>query len=81
MSTGAGELMATCKSCEADITWAETKAGKMMPLDAKPTSSGTFVLVKGKTHMATDEDRRLHRELFTSHFSTCPGAGAHRRQR
>lgn len=71
--------MSRCKTCEADITWASTRSGKSMPLDAEPTERGNMALVAGKTWVATDEDRRLHRPLYTSHFATCPNAAAHRR--
>lgn len=71
--------MASCRSCEAPITWAETASGKSMPLDEVPTPKGNMVLIAGKTRGATDEDRRLHRPLYTSHFATCPDAGTFRR--
>jgi hypothetical protein len=73
--------MATCKSCDAEILWAETRSGKSMPLDAAPTAAGNMVLVNGKTWTATDDDRRLHRELRTSHFATCVNAPLHRKLR
>lgn len=67
-------MMAKCKSCEALIIWASTRSGKSMPLDEQPTPKGTMVLVKGQTWVATDEDRRLHRPLYMSHWATCPDA-------
>lgn len=71
--------MSRCRSCEAPITWAETESGKAMPLDAKPTRDGNMVLVRGKTRFANEEDRRLARPLYMSHFATCPDASAHRK--
>lgn len=72
--------MSTCRSCDAEITWATTEAGKAMPLDATPSETGTHVLVDGLTRRATDEDRRLHRPLYVSHFATCQHAAYWRRR-
>lgn len=67
--------MSACKSCGASIMWAKSLlTGRPSPFDAQPTPSGGFVIVKGASRFATDEDRRLHRDLFTSHFATCPQA-------
>lgn len=38
--------------------------------DKPPTALYSFV--NGKARYATDEDRRLHRPLYASHFDTCP---------
>lgn len=73
--------MASCRSCEALIEWAEMPSGKRMPLDQAPTTDGTFVFINGKARAATDEDRRLNRPLYKSHFSTCPNADQHRRSK
>lgn len=72
--------MAICKSCEKTITWAETPAGKPMPLDAEPSPRGTMALVGGKCWHATEEDRRLLRPLFVPHWATCPDAPSFRRR-
>jgi len=71
--------MAKCRTCEAPVIWAETRSGKPMPLDEKPSGNGNMAYVNGKAWVATDEDRRLRRPLHTSHFATCPDAGQHRR--
>lgn len=68
-----------CRSCEAEILWVTTRTGKSMPLDVEPSPKGNMVLVAGKTWVATDEDRRLKRPTFTSHFATCPEADQWRR--
>jgi len=79
--------MAKCKSCDAEITWAEHHiSGRPMPLGAvQPTASlannlrGVFAVVKGVARPATEDDVRLHRDLFRSHFATCPQAKEWRR--
>jgi hypothetical protein len=72
--------MAACRSCEAPVIWAETTTGKKMPLDARPTAKGNLVFLAGVARGATDEDRRLKRPLYTSHFATCPDAATFRRR-
>lgn len=67
--------MANCRSCGADIEWAEwEKSGKATPLDLAPDPKGKLVLVNGKIRYATLEDDRLKRERRVSHFSSCPDA-------
>jgi hypothetical protein len=66
-----------CRTCGAAIRWAPSaRTGKPMPLDAQPTSAGTFVIT-ATGHAAyspgTPEPR------YRSHFSTCPDANKHRR--
>lgn len=73
--------MATCRSCEAPITWAVTEGGKRMPLDDVPSERGNIVYVNGVTRAANAVDRDLKRPLYTSHFATCPNAKQHRRPR
>ncbi len=67
--------MASCRSCNAPIEWAEFEAsGKPCPLDAEPVANGNLVLLKGKVRKYTDEDARLGRERRASHFATCKDA-------
>lgn len=57
-------MSAKCKSCQAEILWATTRKGKLMPLDALPVggataaSPGVFVLgkfdMKGAGRRSTD---------------------------
>lgn len=76
---------ASCSSCSAPITWAQTENGKPMPVDAVPVPNGNIelqlpndprdppvahVLRKGETRPAP---------LYVSHFSTCPDAAEHRK--
>lgn len=65
--------MASCRSCNADIEWAEWEAsGKAIPLDRAPDPKGNLVLVAGKVRMYKEEDAKLARERRVSHFATCP---------
>jgi hypothetical protein len=74
--------MASCRSCGAEIRWALTERGKHMPIDPAPVSDGNLVLVfingDWEVRHATADDRKLKRELYKSHFSTCPDAAQHR---
>lgn len=56
---------ARCRSCEAVIFWKKTKNGKPIPCDPAPDGTEPVGDVFNSTHM-------------TSHFATCPNAGAHR---
>jgi hypothetical protein len=64
--------MATCKSCEASILWAETENGKKVPLDSKPEKR--YIL------KAEDAAVVVLRSTYVSHFVTCPDADSHRRK-
>lgn len=68
-------MAAKCKSCGADIIWAETDKGKKVPLNAKPEKR--FV---SHTLFASDGSMTvgLH-DTYLSHFATCPNAAEHRK--
>lgn len=64
--------MATkCKSCGADIIWAETTNNKRVPLDSKPE--------KRFIYTSDHEDVYLV-DTYQSHFATCPNAAQHRKR-
>jgi hypothetical protein len=86
--------MASCKSCDATITWAKTERGKSMPLIPHP--DGDWVVVRpglgipplAVRYASPPADGALQRKsaaefaagrLYRSHFSGCPGAAAHRK--
>lgn len=74
--------MAICNSCNAPITWATSaKTGRPMPIDLSPVADGNLVVIKGVASPATDEDRKLHRDTFKSHFATCPDAPTWRKSK
>lgn len=74
--------MARCRSCDAEIIWAATPAGKSMPLDATPTPAGNVEL-SGESGrpvaivlagLFLADARSAGRELFMPHHATCPQA-------
>ena len=71
-------MSSACNSCGAPVRWCLIKkTGRKMPINTIPTPDARpgFVLrVGGEAELATDEDRRLLREIYTSHFATCPQA-------
>lgn len=82
-----------CKSCSAEVLWAASAAGELMPVNAKPTTAGNVVLtiqpggtkpdrlvagVLNRGQAAGARDRGVR--LHTSHFVDCPNAGRHRRR-
>lgn len=78
--------MSACRSCGAPVLWARTRAGKAMPLDAAPTADGNVALLgtngcevlAGQSLAAA---RAEHRELYLTHYATCPQADAWRKGR
>lgn len=77
-------------SCGARIVFAVTEHGKRMPVDELPAADGNVELeeraggvllarVLGKSAAAAARD--AGRELYTSHFATCPDAVAYRQRK
>jgi hypothetical protein len=67
--------MANCRSCNADIEWAEwADSGKAVPLDVGTSTNGNLVVIGGKVRHYKPEDAKLARDRRVSHFSTCPDA-------
>ena len=78
--------MTTCRSCQAEITWALTPNNRWMPIDAEPHPEGNVELHDGEPRLAVVlsgtslaaarlEGRPLHR----SHMATCPARVEHRK--
>jgi hypothetical protein len=55
-----------CRSCQEQIIWFKTAAGKNMPVDADTVEP---------------DDDELDLDRHTSHFATCPNANQHRKPR
>ena len=85
--------MAKCKSCNANIIWFKTKAGKSMPCNPgqvkywqKHNGSKRIVTPEGDVIACELEPPCTAGELpetgtgYVSHFATCPDAGSHRRK-
>ncbi len=62
--------MARCKTCNAEIVWMKTSAGKNIPVDADSVERDDT----GRYPSEFDPD------TMTTHFETCPQAGQHRRR-
>ena len=60
------ENYAKCRSCEAEIIWAKTKAGKAIPLDRSP------VMIRWVREGTTDVV--VQKTTYQTHFVTCPNA-------
>jgi len=81
-----------CRSCGADVLWAEWASGKKMPVDAEPDmrpppKGGGLVLLRrdpaGADKLIVEKWREEHgpkRNRYTSHFATCPNAGDWRKE-
>jgi hypothetical protein len=78
-----------CRSCKARIVFAWTATGARMPLNAEPSSDGTFFVfwppdvarIECEHHLAVTERatkaRRASRPRRLPHFATCPNAAIH----
>ena len=75
--------MSRCRSCGAEVRWAHTTFGKLMPLDAEPDPNGNVELVgKGQqqlaiVHAQPTMDGGLR---YMPHHATCPDAEQWRRR-
>jgi hypothetical protein len=79
-----------CRSCGAAILWAETPAGRRMPLDEKPTTAGNILLglrherppiALYQTEQQLEPLRAEGELLYVSHFATCKDAKRWRKKR
>lgn len=78
--------MANCRSCAAEIEWAVTTSGKIMPVNALPDENGNLLARResdGSLHVRArppdDSGRWVDEKPAMSHFATCPDATRHRR--
>ncbi len=77
---------ARCRSCGAEISWATSPTGTLMPLDGQPTTDGNLAVhrdTRGDLHarpLKAGEEPLEHERRGMSHFATCPNAAAHRRR-
>lgn len=85
--------MGQCLSCGAEITFAETEAGKQMPLERD--ANGDHVIVGPRTVgrgsralriQDNENDPSVRQEVtnnrrFKSHFASCPQAPAWRKDK
>lgn len=69
--------MARCRSCGAEIVWAETSGGRYMPLDPEPRQDGNMIIENGRAIAAGPLDQG---ERFVAHFVSCPDAAAWRKK-
>lgn len=78
--------MSLCRSCDAEILWATTAAGKAMPLDAVPNPNGNVEAVcdaHGRwSVVAVYKGPDLFGAVrYMPHHATCPNADEHRTRR
>lgn len=66
--------LGNCRSCSARVLWVSTPDGKRMPLDADPVRRIVIDAAQGETMVG-----RV-RNVYTSHFETCPHADRWRGQ-
>lgn len=80
----------TCRSCGASILWVRWRAsGKRMPIDVVPDPiRGTVAVTHRKAANELEccklselppEERTTVRNMYVSHFASCPNANEHRK--
>lgn len=65
--------MARCKSCKAEVLYAETANARRMPLNATPVDDGEWVIIGGRCRRfvpGEDDGRKRYRP----HWADCPDA-------
>lgn len=78
--------MTKCRSCEAEILWVKTQAGKNMPCD--PTELGhdemengdVLVTLDGYVRKVDKSQSLPNVKGYVSHFSTCKDADSWRKK-
>ena len=84
--------MSTCRSCGAEVLWAQSERGRAIPLDPEPSSRGTLVLEFGAERAPFDgilehvprvavrarPGERLGQPRYVNHTVSCPKAPAWR---
>jgi hypothetical protein len=72
-----------CKSCQAELLWVVTAAGKVAPLDPDPSPKGNVRLAGDRCEVLGAEAAAAARaggeRLWLSHFVSCPHSSQHRR--
>ena len=78
--------MSACKSCGAEVVFAYTPNGKIMPVDKEPCADGNVSLRMDGGDMyavvlSAAGAASANKPLHSSHFRTCPNAKQHRSKR
>ena len=76
-----------CRSCKAEIRWALSVGGYLMPLDYAPTADGNIRLERvddpertPRARVVLPADRVDGEQLYLAHFATCAQADRWRRR-
>jgi hypothetical protein len=75
--------ISNCRTCGAEIVWAEMPSGKMNCFDVKTSPSGMWALDDRSSPPKAAKIVRAEGSSepgFTSHFAGCPQASAWRRR-
>lgn len=77
---------ARCRTCGAEIAWATTPAGSLIPLDAQPHPTGNLAVHRNARGdliarpLKAEDEPDAGEKRGISHFATCPDSAAHRRR-
>ena len=81
MTAPAHPKRSQCSSCGAPIWWAQTDAGRRMPVDPDPVEDGNLRLTWQSALPCVTVDPTFDGPRYRSHFVRCPAADRHRRPR
>lgn len=70
-----------CASCSAPVIWAQTVAGRRMPVDPHTDPNGNVLLDYGTNPPTAHVVRPGSPGARVSHFAVCPAADHHRQPR
>ena len=79
------ERVPTCRSCGAEIRFLRAATGRPIPVDREPDADlGNGLIERGVATPITSTTQLVAlradgRDLYVSHFATCPRAHVHRR--
>lgn len=88
-------MSTTCRSCGAEIWWAHTTAGRLIPVDSEPVDDGNVVATGRQTQQSTVSNAIVTRPevkveepglfpddrlRYVAHFATCPNADEWRKR-
>jgi hypothetical protein len=78
--------MSSCQSCKKPIIWLKNaRTGSVNPIEAAPSPDGNLVIdrANARYRVATAAEKTLAaatgKNLYISHFATCPDAGNFRK--
>lgn len=71
--------MARCRTCQQEIVWAKTAAGKSIPMDPPQETRWVATDPPPEVGIETEDMYVKQVAVMVTHFATCPQADQHRK--